>query len=327
MKSFKKYITALLFLALPGAASAQDMMSTYEKYQTEIVLGFAVLVCFVALVALTICLYALMTVLGIKSLSSADAEEASAEQSRESFWRRLLNKMNDAVPVAQENKVITDHEYDGIRELDNKLPPWWVYMFYITIIFGIGYLLHFHVFETGELQEAEYETEMAEARASVEAYLASLDEIIDETTVTASVDEADLIKGQELYGINCAPCHGPDGGGTVGPNLTDKYWIHGGTVSEIFSTIKYGVPTKGMIAWESQLTPKQMQQLSSFIITLEGTTPANPKAPEGELFEREEQTTNQDVREEVLEDATDEGTADPEVPASLDGREIETEEE
>ncbi|MGK7389975.1 MAG: cbb3-type cytochrome c oxidase N-terminal domain-containing protein [Candidatus Cyclobacteriaceae bacterium M2_1C_046] len=304
-----KYKFLAFLMVLPGVANAQNAgeeISFYQQYQTELVLGFAILVCLVALLALLVSLYALTSVLNVKALATEEKgteEEVTEEKAKKvGFWRRLLNKMNDAVPVNQERSILTDHEYDGIYELDNKLPPWWVYMFYATIIFSVGYILHYHVFKTGELQEEEYETEMAEARAEVEAYLALHGEEVDETTVTMLTEENDLITGKELYGINCAPCHGPDGGGTIGPNLTDKYWIHGGSVKDIFATIKYGVPSKGMIPWESQLTPKQMQQLSSYLITLEGTTPTNNKAPEGELYERET-PDNQEAREEIVEDA------------------------
>lgn len=285
MKKLTKYKIIAFLMLIPAIVNAQDKTNFFEAFQSEIIFVFAIIVGLVALLALFVALYALKAVI---RTSTEKQEKASKEKvKKESFWRRLLNKMNDAVPVSQEATVLTSHEYDGIKELDNRLPPWWVYMFWVTIIFAAGYLLHYHVFKTGELQEEEYEREMAEARASVEAYLASAGEIIDESSVTELKEEADLIKGKELYGINCSPCHGPDGGGTVGPNLTDQYWINGGSVQDIFATIKYGVPAKGMIPWESQLTPKQMQQLTSYIITLEGTNPQNPKDPEGELYTRD----------------------------------------
>ena len=299
MKKSMKYKLLSCLLLLSGVANAQGTEESLGQFQ--FVLGFAVLVCLIALLALSICLYAIISVLDIKVLATKEAQRKK-EEKKVSFWRRLFNKMNDAVPVSQERAVMTAHEYDGIRELDNKLPPWWVYMFYVTIIFSVGYIIHYHVLKTGALQEEEYEREMVEARRQVEAYLATLDEVIDETTVTMLTEEGDLVTGKELYGVNCAPCHGQQGGGTVGPNLTDKYWIHGGSVNEIFSTIKYGVPAKGMIPWESQLTPKQMQQLASYIITLEGTAPEGAKDPEGELYVRDEPDT-EEIRVEIIEDA------------------------
>ena len=182
---------------------------------------------------------------------------------------------------------MTSHEYDGIYELDNNLPPWWKAMFYATIVFGVAYLLHFHLFDTGDLQGVEYEKEMAAAQAEIDAYLATSANNIDETNVTLLEDETRLASGQELFVQKCSPCHGQAGEGGVGPNLTDVYWLHGGDVKDIFKTIKYGVPAKGMIPWQSQLTPVQMQDLSSYIITLEGTNPPNGKEPEGEPYDRE----------------------------------------
>ncbi len=282
MKKIKYIISILVLILLSGTAQAQDTpegRSFYEQYQLEIVLAVAGLVCFVAVLALFIALYALKSIVGLEQ-----PEEVKVQQ--ESYWQRLWSNLNKAVPIEKEATVMTSHEYDGIRELDNRLPPWWLYGFYFTIFFGVVYLLNYHVFNTGDLQQAEYEKEMAQAKEEVETYLASLDNRIDESSVTLLEDQADITAGKEIYNANCLVCHGAEGQGVVGPNLTDKYWIHGGDMVSIFKVIKYGVPEKGMIPWESQLTPKQMQQVSSFIYTLEGTSPANPKEPQGEIFER-----------------------------------------
>ena len=295
---------------LPGIVNAQNVQeapSFFQQYQMEIIVTLALIVSLIALIVVIISLYAVVTILEvpIPLFKPKEKKEDLKAVTKESYWRRLITKMNEAVPVSQEQKVMTDHEYDGIRELDNKLPSWWLYLFYLTIIFGVGYMLHYHVLGTGELQAEEYETEMAEAKMKVEAYLASLDEIIDESNVTMLEDENDLVTGEELFVLNCTPCHGQEGGGNnIGPNLTDQYWIHGGSIKDIFSVIKYGVPSKGMIPWKSQLTPKQMQQLSSFVVTLQGTDPPNAKEPEGELYVRDE-PDNQEAREEVVEDAVE----------------------
>ena len=196
-------------------------------------------------------------------------------------WKWLDRKINDAVPLDREAEVMTDHEYDGIHELDNNLPPWWIYGFYGTIIFAFVYLFDYHVFGTSPLQLEEYNTQMAEAEVEKSSRLKEIAASVDETNVTVITDATALASGKDIYVGNCATCHGQGGEGGVGPNLTDVYWIHGGGINNVFKTIKYGVPEKGMIAWQTQLSPETMQKVSSYILTFQGTKPANPKAPEG----------------------------------------------
>jgi cytochrome c oxidase cbb3-type subunit 3 len=280
----------LMLLLLPELVSAQEKTASeiYGQYQVEIILGLAGVVLFVALIALFAALYALMAIVNLKKTAAAEIVEE-----KESFWLRIWSRMNDAVPIEEEATVMTDHSYDGIRELDNKLPPWWIYGFYATIVFGVIYLLHFHVFKTGDLQDAEYIAEMQKAEQEVQTYLASMDNLIDENSVELSLDAGDIASGKEIFITKCAACHGQQGEGGVGPNFADKYWIHGGDINSLFKTIKYGVPSKGMISWQSQLSPKEMQQVSSFIITLEGTNPPNQKEPQGELYDRDGSTKNE----------------------------------
>lgn len=290
--NLRKILSSFLVAIVPGLASAQETTgaaSFYTTYQLEIVLGVAAVVSVMALLALVTALYALRAMAKTQSVSEEKNNLISVKPGEEGvgFWRRFWNRLNDSVPVAQEATVMTDHSYDGIRELDNRLPPWWLYGFYVTIIFAVVYLLNFHVFKTGKLQEDEYEAEMLQAEQEVATYLASLDNLIDESTVTLTTEEADLAVGMEIFKSKCAACHGQQGEGGVGPNFTDQYWLHGGDIQSIFKTVKYGVPSKGMISWESQLIPKQMQQVASYIYTLEGTNPPNGKEPQGELFLRE----------------------------------------
>ena len=201
-------------------------------------------------------------------------------------WALFIKKITDAKAIEKEADILLDHDYDGIKELDNNLPPWWIYSFYISIFFAIIYLGHYHLFNTGDLMIAEYQNELLEAKQNIETKKASGDlVIIDETNVELLADASSIETGAKLYASLCAACHGSEGQGLVGPNLTDPYWVHGGEFKEIFSSIKYGIPEKGMIAWKSQLSPGQIQKVTSFIMSIKGSTPPNPKAPEGNLVE------------------------------------------
>ncbi|MEQ8238086.1 MAG: cbb3-type cytochrome c oxidase N-terminal domain-containing protein [Cyclobacteriaceae bacterium] len=296
MHKYKYLLLSILGLVPQLGFSQQkdagSLESLYSQYQLEIVIGTAILVAFVAVLALLVAMYALQVMSKVNNPSLEEESLIAVQQGEEGvgFWRRFWNRINDSVPLAQENTVMTDHSYDGIRELDNRLPPWWLYGFYATIVFGIIYLTNVFILD-GPSQKEEYEQEMAQAKIEVETYLASLDNLIDESNVSFSEDKEDLIAGKEVFISKCAACHGQNGEGGIGPNFTDEYWIHGGDVGSIFKTVKYGVPAKGMIAWKAQLSPKQMQQVSSYIVTLEGTDPPNQKEAQGERYEREEEET------------------------------------
>ncbi|MFM1929223.1 MAG: hypothetical protein RL387_551 [Bacteroidota bacterium] len=199
-------------------------------------------------------------------------------------WNKLDKQFfTKAAPIEQEADIMLDHDYDGIKELDNALPPWWKYGFYITIVVAVFYILKFEVWKTGQDQIQEYTTEMAEAKLQTEAYLAEMKENVDEKSVVMS-DAAGINAGKELFAKTCVACHMSNGEGGVGPNLTDDYWIHGGSINDVFKTIKYGYPDKGMQAWSSTYSPVQIQQLSSYIKSLKGTNPPNAKAPQGDLY-------------------------------------------
>lgn len=214
-----------------------------------------------------------------------EVELAIAKEKREGFFARIWKKMQDAKPIEKESEIEMDHNYDGIRELDNNLPPWWLWGFYLSIAFAIIYLVRFHVLKSAPLSAQEYEQQMKEAAIQKAEYLKNAAAMVDENTVTQLTDEPALDEGAQIFSANCAVCHGPDGGGAVGPNLTDKYWLHGGDIKDVFSTIKYGVPSKGMLTWKDQLNPSQIQKVASYVLSLQGTTPANPKDPQGELYE------------------------------------------
>ena len=225
----------------------------------------------------------------VRTLSGREEEElALAKEAEEpSFADTILHKLTQAVDVEHEEDVLMHHEYDGIRELNNVLPPWWLWLFYGTIIWGVVYLVNVHILGVMPLQAEEYEQEMAQAKEDVAAYLAQFSNLVDESNVTVATDEATLASGESIYKQFCVACHGANGEGGVGPNMTDAYWIHGGGIKNVFKTIKYGVPQKGMISWQSQLKPSEMQAVASYILTLQGTDPPNQKEPQGEIWKEE----------------------------------------
>lgn len=193
-------------------------------------------------------------------------------------------KLVGVKPIQEEHEIILDHNYDGIKELDNNLPPWWLYGFYATIIFGAVYLLRYHVFN-GENQFDELETEYAEAKIAIENYKKTAKDLVDINTVVLLTDASDLSAGKNIFDTNCVACHKADGGGGIGPNLTDEYWILGGGIKNVFKTVSEGGRDgKGMVAWKTLLKPAEMAQVSSYLLQFQGTTPAEPKAVEGDIW-------------------------------------------
>jgi len=210
------------------------------------------------------------------------------EANKGSWWKRFSKSMTAAVPIENEEDILFDHDYDGIRELDNSLPPWWLYGFYLTIAIAVVYMLYYHVSDYGKSSREQYAIEMERAQQEVDAYLSRQANLVDENSVAQLTDEAALAEGKEIFISLCAACHLEHGGGnetSVGPNLTDNYWLHGGGIKDVFTTIKYGVPEKGMISWKSQIRPADMQKVASYVLALQGTNPPGAKAPQGELYE------------------------------------------
>ncbi len=203
-----------------------------------------------------------------------------------SAWKRFMQSMTKANELGKEDEVMTDHDYDGIRELDNVLPPWWLYGFYITILIAIFYIIQIFTNPEKYSQEMEYTAEVEEAKQELEAYIKANPDLFNTENLETFTDTDNLAKGKELFTTKtCTLCHLEDLGGSIGPNLTDENWVLGGDMSNIFNTIsKGGRPGKGMIAWESTISLLERQQLASYIISMQGTTPTNPKAPEGDII-------------------------------------------
>lgn len=195
---------------------------------------------------------------------------------------KFIDNLNASVAIEKEKDIMLDHDYDGIQELDNNLPPWWKYGFYFTIVWSVFYLGYYHV-AGGPLSLDEYAADMERAKVETEEYVRKNASNVDESNITLA-DAAGINEGKSIYTTNCVTCHGKNAEGTVGPNLTDEYWIHGGALSDVFKSVKYGWPAKGMKSWSTDLTPVDMKNVVSYIHSLQGSNPANAKAHEGEVY-------------------------------------------
>lgn len=207
--------------------------------------------------------------------SITEEEKIAIKKNQLSWWDRF-NKLK---PVSEEADLDLGHEYDGIRELNNRLPPWWLYGFYLCIIFAGVYLWRFHVTHNGPSSAQEYETSVADAKARIDAYLKEKGDAVDENTVVLLTDKASLDEGKIIFEKSCVTCHKATGGGDVGPNLTDDYWLHGNDIKSVFKTIRYGF--NAMPQWQMAYSNKQIQLVASYVKSLHGSNPPNPKAPQG----------------------------------------------
>ena len=283
-----------IFLLSGGTAMAQG--TPFNEMVSMGDTGFMALI-FVNLMLFVTFIYLTSKLNGLLKMMMKD-EEGKVPKT---FLDKINTMLTDAAPLEDEKSVEMDHEYDGIRELDNNLPPWWLYMFYACIFFAVVYLFHFQVSPIpglsdwvilGKVEQGnqidQYKLEMKEAEEAKAAFVATVESVVDESNVELLTEADDIAAGQKIFKLYCGPCHGENGAsmpGGVGPNLADDYWIHGGSVTDVYKTIKYGVPSKGMVSWEAQLNPTKIQQVSSFIISLKGTNPENGKEPQGDLYE------------------------------------------
>lgn len=283
------FIVSLLFLATPASATddllvSADLMN-YIGYGA--IVFMLMLLTVVLLVLLKTTKVLTRIILRSEGYSEQEIEEdlAPAVKPAKKVKGEVWNKLMSLRPLSEEKDMMLEHEYDGIQELDNPTPAWFMYLFYATIIFAVGYWLNYHVLGTGKLQYEEYKIEVAQADAAKQLFLSKSANKVDETTVKLTSDADVLSAGKAIFKQNCLACHGENGQGMVGPNLTDDYWLHGNKIADLFKTIKYGVASKGMPTWEKQLSPKQISDVANYIKSIRGTNPANPKEPQGDKYD------------------------------------------
>lgn len=244
----------------------------------EILLISALFVMCIILLVVTIALQNFVKVL-LKPKEQEDSAYTQAMEGR-TFWQKFWSLK----PLSMEKDMMIEHEFDGIAELDNPTPPWFMYLFYSTIVFAVIYLFAFHIVGNGQIMTNEYSEEIAVADKAHEQYMKKFANSVNENNVKVLTDAKSLEDGSKIYTQNCVACHGDKGQGIVGPNLTDEFWLHGGSTKDIFHTITEGVPEKGMISWKKSLNPIQVQHVVSYITTLQGTKPANAKEPQGDKY-------------------------------------------
>ena len=308
MKKFKSLLILMvgMFSTFPVLAQSSEVSWVSELQQMESS-QLTLLVIMGVVLGLIVLLLILMIYL-MSFMVTVFKQEKPEMVTQPSWWQefklKYITGRMKPVGSKEEKQLMLDHSYDGIVELDNHMPPWLANVFYVTIAFGVGYFFYYSVFGLGKTQLEEYAEEQRIATVKIEEYQALAVSSIDENTVVFDESAAALSAGQQIFSTNCVACHASDGGGGVGPNLTDDYWLHGGSIQDIFKVTKYGVPEKGMIPWADQLSPEEMQQVSSYIKTLGGTTPANPKDPQGEKIVPET-TSGEEEMAEMKTDVVD----------------------
>lgn len=301
-------LLAIVFLGWSGAANAltfevpqlaKNQELTMYVENSDLYVLLIIIILLLGLLLQTVRMfYKVLKVINPNSVATPEKIQTRIK-ARKARKNRLAQTLTGATPIEEEHKIDLGHDYDGIRELDNPMPPWWLAGFFISIIFAIIYMFHYHVLGTGDLQEVEYEKSMAKAQIEIDEYLSEMAMNVDETNVTLMIDKSDLMSGKSIFINNCATCHKEDGRGEVGPNLTDNYWIYGGDIKDVFEVIKNGAPN-GMPEHSSKLNPIKIQQVASYVLHLDLITKEQGgKKPEGDLVELTS------AKQDVLEDSQD----------------------
>ena len=301
-------ITLIAFILMEIILKPEEGLAIQKYPIAWLVLGGVLLFA----VAIEVCIAALEKILFQNLKEDARERYLAAEklrnETRSAWIKNTYHKLQGSHSLAEEEEIVLDHNYDGIRELDNKLPPWWLYGFYASMIFALVYFLRFQVFD-GPTQEDEYLQEVAQAKVAVAEYKKAHKDEIDANTVELLTDAEDIKAGKAIFTNNCIPCHKEGGAGGIGPNLTDDYWILGGGIKNVFHTITEGGRAgKGMISWKTTFKPGEIAQVASYVISLHGTNPPNAKEPQGELWtgsnakEHETETVKDSIHiEEAIE--------------------------
>ena len=283
---FCLFLSSTLFAQgnAPAAAATAGVVDTIAGLSQTSFYSLLTVI-FLELLILYVLLYNLKLLLKKETIALKGIEE-SAEPTPSAFidW---WDKFNSFRPMKEEAVIDLGHDYDGIRELDNRLPPWWLYGFYLCIFIACIYMYRYHIAHSAPLSREELVISMEKADIEKAEYLKHAANSVDETNVKQLTAAADLDAGKAIFTTICATCHRADAGGNVGPNLTDEFWIHGGGIKDIFKTIKYGYPEKGMKSWKDDYTPSQIAQLASYVKSIKGSNPVNPKAPQGTLYVEE----------------------------------------
>jgi len=296
-KFFPSYVRVpllfVLFFLVVEYSIDSGNQPAFIKYPLVLVLyGFFLL----ALITIEVLISAINKILNQLLTPEQRAAQLAAENqsfTQASWYKNIMKVLTRSKSIEEEGEIDLQHDYDGIRELDNDLPPWWTALYYVTIIFAIVYLFRYHIFD-GPTQAQEYTQEVAMANEAIAKYKLTAPDGTNVDNVKLLTDKADLDKGKAIFETNCVACHKSDGGGSIGPNLTDNYWILGGSVQNVFHTImEGGRPGKGMIPWKDQIKPADIEKVTSYVLTLVGTNPPDAKAPEGELYVSETQTATQ----------------------------------
>lgn len=282
-KNLKHFVLATTFLLMPLSGLFANDANTVEEI--HLIAGIPAGYFYTIFgILLLIVISVIILVASINKAIAPIIKEINDKKgiTRKSWWE----KMNETKSLDADSEAAVDmgHDYDGIRELDNPTPPWWVWGFRLSMLFAVVYLWVYFVGKNAPLQIEELAIANAQAEKAKAEYLAKTGNMVDENNIPTLTDASELAIGKDFFVNNCSACHLADGGGMIGPNLTDDYWMHGNTLNDIFKTIKYGVPGTGMLAWKNNFSDKQIVQITSFVKSLHGTKPMTAKEPEGELM-------------------------------------------